>query len=193
MHGVEKMPLHLLIAIFAVAVSCAYAGVPGNGQFNPQTQIGIAEVSDNGDGCLTIMNAALRENEILNLISMQEPQTVIRTHILNKLSLSCPRNTEAPTDASFYSFRIEKIKANLIGTNIAIAGFNRSFRVSGGKVRADLNSDGKLESFRLCASNEGLHVTVWAGEPLISKRLWHEYYYLGYDVEENCNDRDYEQ
>jgi hypothetical protein len=49
-----------------------------------------------------------------------------------------------------------------------------------------LNSDGSLESFRLCTSNEGLHLTVWAGEPLKSKRLWHEYYYLGFDVEQTA-------
>jgi len=31
---------------------------------------------------------------------------------------------------------------------------------------------------------------VWAGAPLKSRRLWHEYYYLGYDVEPSCEARD---
>ena len=35
---------------------------------------------------------------------------------------------------------------------------------------------------RMCASNEGLHLTAWVG----SRRVWHEYFYLGYDVDPDC-------
>lgn len=38
-----------------------------------------------------------------------------------------------------------------------------------------------------CASSEGLHLSLWDGRPLESKRLWHFYYPLGYDVEPNCS------
>jgi hypothetical protein len=41
---------------------------------------------------------------------------------------------------------------------------------------------------RWCASSEGLHLTIWSGQPLESRRLWHAYYYLGYDVEPSCKD-----
>jgi hypothetical protein len=153
----------------------------------------VAEVNNDGDGCLTIMNAALRGNEVIDLVSLQKPKTFIETKIVNKLSQSCSRNTEVPNDASFYSFRVKKNEAKLIGPALAIVGFNSSIKIVRGKVRADLNSDGSLESFRLCTSNEGIHLTVWAGEPLKSKRLWHEYYYLGYDVEPNCTKKDYAQ
>ena len=40
-----------------------------------------------------------------------------------------------------------------------------------------------------CLSSEGVHYTVWEGEPLQSRRLWHEYYYLGYDVDSTCKQR----
>jgi hypothetical protein len=43
---------------------------------------------------------------------------------------------------------------------------------------------------RACASSEGLHLTGWSGIPLRSERLWHQYYYLGYDVEPDCEDAD---
>jgi hypothetical protein len=46
---------------------------------------------------------------------------------------------------------------------------------------------------RSCASSEGLHFTLWAGEPLKGKRLWHLYYYLGYDVEPTCRPADYQE
>jgi hypothetical protein len=58
--------------------------------------------------------------------------------------------------------------------------------------RPDLDGDGTLEGFRSCASGEGLHLTVWYGEPLSTARLWHGYYYLGYDTESDCGPQDYE-
>jgi hypothetical protein len=50
----------------------------------------------------------------------------------------------------------------------------------------DLDANGIRESFRLCTSHEGVHVTAWAGEPLTSRRVWHRYHYLGYDVDPSC-------
>lgn len=46
----------------------------------------------------------------------------------------------------------------------------------------DLDGDGRLETFKICASSEGLHLTVWTA----AKRRWHAYHYLGYDSEANC-------
>jgi hypothetical protein len=50
----------------------------------------------------------------------------------------------------------------------------------------DLDGDRKPEHFRMCASFEGLHFTVWSGEPLKGTLRWHHYYYLGYDTEPDC-------
>jgi hypothetical protein len=46
---------------------------------------------------------------------------------------------------------------------------------------------------RSCASVEGLHLTLWNGEPLKSTRLWHGYYYVGYDMVPNCEPGDYDK
>ena len=184
---------HLLIFVLATAVISVYEVETVHGQFKIQIQIGVAEVTNAGDGCLTIMNASLRENDVINLVSLEIPQSFIKTQIVNNLPQSCSRNIEIPNGASFYSFRVNKNIEKLIGPAIAIAGFNGSFKVEKGKVLADLNGDGGLESFRLCASNEGLHLTVWDGEPLSGKKLWHEYYYLGYDVAPSCYESDYTQ
>lgn len=182
----------LLLSFFAIAVISVYEVVTVHGQFNIQTQIGVAEVNNKGDGCLTIMNASLQGNDVLNLVYLETPQSFITTEIVKKLPQHCSIKIEIP-NASFYSFRVNKTIEKVIGPAIAVTGFNGSFKVEKGEVRADLTGDGSLGSFRECASNEGLHLTVWAGEPLKGKRLWHEYYYLGYDVEPNCFERDYEQ
>jgi hypothetical protein len=37
-------------------------------------------------------------------------------------------------------------------------------------------------SFRQCAGSEALHLTAWVND----RRIWHGFYYLGYDVEPDC-------
>jgi len=182
----------LLLAILAVAVTSAYAGETAQGPLDLQSHVGVAEVTANGGGCLTIKNAGLREKETIHLVSLQEPQMLMPATNVGNLAQGCTRNIGVPRNASFYSFRIGNMTADPMALAIAVAGSGSGFTVAGGKVRADLNNDGRLASFRECASQEGLHLTVWGGEPLKSKRLWHEYYYLGYDVEPNCSEKDYE-
>lgn len=69
---------------------------------------------------------------------------------------------------------------------ISVSGAAGKFQKSGDYISADINGDGNREHFRVCASSEGIHLTVWSGEPLHGKPKWHQYYYLGYDVESNC-------
>jgi len=59
----------------------------------------------------------------------------------------------------------------------------------GADLRADLDGDGKPESFKACTSSEGVHLTVWSGTPLKAGgvRRWHAYYYLDYDTEPSCS------
>ena len=63
--------------------------------------------------------------------------------------------------------------------------------VTGARSSLDLDGDGRAESFRQCASGEGLHLTVWSGAPLKGRRRWHRYVYLGYDTEPDCQPADY--
>lgn len=43
---------------------------------------------------------------------------------------------------------------------------------------------------RVCRSMEGLHLTLWSGEPLKAPRIWHLYYYVGYDLQQTCQPGD---
>jgi hypothetical protein len=54
-------------------------------------------------------------------------------------------------------------------------------------LTTDLDRDGVPESYRSCTSAEGVHLSVWAGQ----RRLWHYYYYVGYDLEPTCTDADF--
>jgi hypothetical protein len=151
----EQMSYLLIFTLFVASVTSSPAAEPVRRQFNYKTQIGVAEIGSEGNGCMTIMNPTLRKNEPIYLVSLQKPQTVIRARITAKTSKSCSKNTATPTDASFYVFRVQKNEAEDSVLAIAVSGFYGSFTVAKGKARADLNSDGRFESFRVCASNEG--------------------------------------
>ena len=69
---------------------------------------------------------------------------------------------------------------------VGLVGFTGSIKTLDGAVTADLDGDGKVETFRYCASSEGLHFTLWNGRPLEGVRRWHRYLYLGMDTEANC-------
>ena len=43
---------------------------------------------------------------------------------------------------------------------------------------------------RWCASYEGIHFTLWAGEPLKAERIWHVYYSAGANLRPTCQAAD---
>ena len=73
---------------------------------------------------------------------------------------------------------------------IAIASPPGTLTSGAGRVTADLGGDARSVTFRSCTSREGVHLTAWAGKPLGGRRVWHDYYYLGYDVAPDCSRRD---
>jgi hypothetical protein len=55
-------------------------------------------------------------------------------------------------------------------------------------ARTDIDGDGRHESYRFCTSTEGVHFTAWSGEWFENRRIWHDYYYLGYDMIGTCSE-----
>jgi hypothetical protein len=44
-------------------------------------------------------------------------------------------------------------------------------------VQSDLDQNGETQNFRVCSTNDGVHLTLWSGQPLEGKLSWHGYYY----------------
>ena len=163
---------------------------PGKG-FDYQKQLGVVDVDSAGQACLAIENATLAEEALVHLVSLDNPQTHIQARVHKKAEKTCSRDPNAGPTNSFYFLRLSG--GTLAGDYIAIGivDFDGPFSKNDDEVRADLNADGKSDAFRMCTSSEGLHITVWNGEPVGSERKWHRYYYLGYDVEPSCTEKDY--
>lgn len=100
----------------------------------------------------------------------------------------------SPGEDHYYSLILvdPKFDKSYIGIAIGVIQPAKKIEVKNKLASVDLNGDGKPEFFRLCASNEGLHLTIWTGKPLKGKRIWHSYYYLHYDTEADCEKKDWE-
>jgi len=142
-------------------------------------------VVKSGTACLSIQNRSLAPDSVIRLVNAAPPQKASDTRVI-AIDESCSSTGTADGDLRHYEIRAEN--AGLIPSMpaIAISGFSGSFSKDGDLATADLDADGQPEYFRFCTSSEGLHFTVWSGKPLEGRLRWHQYYYLGYDVEPTC-------
>ena len=180
-----------VIAAVIISSACFFQG--RSERFDYHSRVGVVDAKDESKLCLIIPNASLGEGSLVNLITPSN-QAHARATIKQKTTADCS-STDTPGDASFYLVELvetdKRFKIRAQGPAIALIS---SGTVSGsnGKASADLDEDGQKEFFRVCTSNEGLHLTIWSGKPLSGQRRWHFYYYLGFDVVPSCTKKDYQ-
>jgi hypothetical protein len=156
-------------------------------RFDYATQIGIALRSEDRQLRLEIKNPNLSPHDEVVIVAPYGPQKIARASVVEKVSGHC--SAEGFNDKGGDCYKLQAISGDVDGIATAFGIVKTPARFSllkSGGVGADLDHDGVVEIFRACASMEGLHLTVWSGEPLKGKRRWHRYFYLGYDVEPNC-------
>jgi hypothetical protein len=158
-------------------------------QFN--SKLGVVHVDDSGRVCLAIQNANLKPGDQLSLVDASKPQKVA-TALMEASQFHSARCSEALDDPgnSFYLLKLADRRIKPETLNAAIAVIGSGVRLQKGVASIDLDRDGQAEYFRSCTSNEALHLTVWTGKPLVGRRRWHSYYYLGYDTVPTCKTND---
>jgi hypothetical protein len=150
--------------IAALAVSCR----PAPRAFDYSRDVGVA-VEKDGRVCLEIRNRSLAPGATLALVAGSASAAAQ----VAQQDSSCPNGN--PVDAQYERYRLRLTQGTLAPSvpTIAIVG-----RPSG------------HDTYRSCASSEGIHLTIWSGQPLKSERRWHQYYYIGYDLEPDCTPAD---
>ncbi len=104
----------------------------------------------------------------------------------------CPGEVPSPED-HFYRVRIDSPVVPQRGSVwFAVLVDDGVLSASADGIVGDIDHDGTVERLRVCTSSEGLHLTIWSGQPLVGTRRWHRYFFLGYDVEPSCTEKDYE-
>jgi hypothetical protein len=140
-------------------------------------RIGIA-VSTNGRTCVAIHNANVAPSTPVTLVSPMPPQTFMQAEITGPSQSACPITKEVDTTVSNYDIRVSQGSVPKLTPLIAVLGASAPFSMApNNSVQADLDQDGKLKSFRACSGSDGIHLSVWSGNPLDGTMLWHGYYY----------------
>jgi hypothetical protein len=170
----------LLVAAALVATQIV-AGEPS---------IGVAALSPDGQLCVAMPEAVLTGGATVTLIQPVSPQSALVATIVRSVP-SCERLERAMIPGPYYLAQGPNPTAAESGRVwLVVSGRLRTRRMGSGALVVQLSMAHPNAQARSCTSREGAHLTVWAGTPLKSQRLWHEYYYLGYDVEPSCDDRD---
>ena len=149
-----------------------------------QDVIGLALTGGRGDACVAM---SATPGSVVTLVSTGSPQTTV-TATVEESSTSCGL-TERTGAGPYFRLRPRAPVPEWLTVWVAFKGDLASKATRGGRVGVGLSAAYPAVQVHDCLSSEGVHYTVWAGEPLTSQRLWHKYYYLGYDVEPSCKER----
>jgi hypothetical protein len=153
--------------------------------FDYRSALGIL-VEKVGGTCLEIRNANLSSGQRIPFVTAALPQTTGEVEILAKTAQACTADGSDKPGLSHYAFKVVRGSLQKAAPAFAVINFTGQFTEDKGSVSADLEGNGRRESFRSCTSSEGVHLTVWEGKPLEGLRKWHDYYYLGYEVDPTC-------
>ena len=153
--------------------------------------IGLFAANRQGRFCLLIKNAALTRGQEMTLIWVSAEEVPTRPEIRYgkiqaRLAEPCDPANHADGDAT-YELEIGKLEIGRI--YFAVVGRHSDLRITQNRVTGRLGASDEI-AFRSCASMEGLHFLVFAGNGLKAKKVWHDYFYVGYDLEPNCKETD---
>jgi len=164
--------------------------------FQYDQQIGVANIQgEKNEACLAIANPSIKPGSKLTLVAAGEEPMVGTATAAELLPKDCDNSHLSSTELSnsgptFYRIRTDEQWKNG-GYAFAILQPSGPVTISGKKIEGDLDGDGTKESFRECASAEGVHYQVWSGEPFSGRPRWHWYIYAGYDLEPTCTEKEY--
>jgi hypothetical protein len=171
----------LLYKRFIVLLSGAFAYSCPTREYSFDRQIGVV-AERSAKTCLVIRSSTVTVGRSVEVVSPIPPQSSITMRVAATDRACVPEAAEP--DVSGYRLSGSGEAAQLPG--IGILDDRGSFRQQDGLLTADLDRDGTPEYFRSCLSGEGVHFSIWSGKPLEGRLKWHQYYYLGYDVEPDC-------
>lgn len=154
-------------------------------------QAGIVEKTSNGGLCLTIYNKDLKANTKVEIVDPEIPQKHTEAKIVERSDKSCSHDPDVGPDEAFYLLIAANEKVVASPVMLGLVKYTSGFVVSNGLLGFNPQSHQSFDFVRSCTSSEGIHLAVWHGLPLEGHRVWHWYYYLGYDVEGNCTDADF--
>lgn len=192
-----KLRHPILPICIAVCLSCrgdSRAGSFMDGRpFDYGAQMFIADEDSSGTFvCFAAKDTTLLAGTRVTIVFTGFPQHSATGRIRSRGKLPCiPGPPMPPTDSMQYVADMPRDTFDRIGLPVVVLGPVPKPQQRGDTVTIAIEPGQPPIRFRICASTEGLHASAWAGVPLASSRRWHDYYYLGYDVDPTCEESEY--
>jgi len=162
---------------------------PG-GEITPPASFSYDDRIGWSDGaCLAVASPSLKVGVPVRLVPLDSEPLLDATIASGPMSPGeCdPRFAERSGlagDREVSLYRLAGLPPDFQRTTIAIVDPPPGLSLEGGRSRADLDGDGRLETFSVCTASEGLSFEVRSEG--VAKPRWTGYYALGYDLEPNC-------
>lgn len=138
-------------------------------------RIGVA-VSTATRTCMAIHNGNLTNGAAVTLISPTAPPSYVPGTVSGIAQQPCPITQTVDTTVSNYSIDVQGPIPKLTPL-IAVLGTPVVTTNANNVPQADVDQTGHPVSFRACSADNGIHLTVWSGDPLKGTMLWHGFYY----------------
>jgi hypothetical protein len=158
------------IAQAAAVAGCAAALMFTSNASGADLRYGVALVES--DGICLAATGSLVETGTAALLYPPDGTTPV-TAVVGEPVGGCERMARAAVSGPFYRLTTDTPVAETMNPFVVVLG-----------------TSSRMPQVRACTASQAMHLTVWAGKPLSSKRLWRQYWYLGYDVEPTCKSAD---
>ena len=149
--------------------------------------IGFAVTGGAGAACAAMPAAASQQGTVITLLSDSSPPRVVNASIGQPTS-TCALDKNL-MGGPYYSLRLRGAVPEQRTVWVAMKGEVPTRTAASGRLTARLGAEYPAVQIHSCTSSEGVHYSVWTGTPMDSRRLWHAYFYLGYDVQPSCAQR----
>lgn len=195
-----RRPLHILVHLLGLLFFLILMGWPitgfaqGAADSRLRAKVGVVYRDSQSHLILAIPQSNLRQDTRVVMITVPD-QSLVCCAKVKKVSPVEPKTIQHVifdnAKSTTYGLKMDK-EHNDVRFGFGIIASPSVFSTKGSEVVADLDGDGVCETFRDCTSHEGVHLTIWSGQPLKGSRWWHAYFYLGYETEPSCVERDFD-
>ena len=166
-----------------VAIIAVLLGSHGGPVWAASPRMGVASLRPDEPACVTVRGQPLRPGDRCWIILFSPPR-IVDGAIRERATGPC--DSTASLEGGVYKVQLRFSLGPEQELGIAVfAPGGRAEYLEGEFVINTPDAKTPL-SFRSCASSEGIHLTAWRG----NRRTWHEYVYLGFDLESNCTEEE---
>jgi len=170
---------HIVLAVLLTSPLVAAATPPP-----PRPPLfGLAMFGGDSPPCVAISSGSAAVGEYVSVLVLSEPPRAFQARI--GATPASPCDDSELTGTTFELVQIQGPLPEDPDIAIVVRETASQLKRIGEEKWAVVGSE-PPRTFRRCASSEGLHFSAWVG----ARRVWHEYYYLGYDVDPTCTEEE---